>query len=97
MRSLGRFETQALHAAARLNAGSLTAGMIEDISERRRSGSARWKQVAKLLSETLEEEKQTDLSCVTRKAIVPEALAGEEEEGGGERGGGRSGGRRRAA
>ena len=95
MRSLGRFETQALHAAARLNAGSFAAGMIEDISERRRSGSARWKQVAKLLSETLEE--QTDLSCVTQKAIMPGALAGEEEEGGGERGGGRSGGRRKAA
>jgi ferritin-like metal-binding protein YciE len=56
------------------------------------------KQVAKLLSETLEEEKQTDLKLteVTQKAIMPEALAGEEEEGGGERRGGRSGGRRKA-
>jgi ferritin-like metal-binding protein YciE len=57
------------------------------------------KQVAKLLSETLEEEKQTDLKLteVTQKAIMPEALAGEEEEGGGERGGGRSTKRRKAA
>jgi ferritin-like metal-binding protein YciE len=57
------------------------------------------KQVAKLLSETLEEEKQTDLKLteVTQKAIMPEALAGEEEEGGGERGGGRSSKRRKAA
>jgi ferritin-like metal-binding protein YciE len=56
------------------------------------------KQVAKLLSETLEEEKQTDLKLteVTQKAIMPEALAGE-DEGGGERGRGRSGGRRKAA
>jgi len=59
-------------------------------------------QVAKLLSETLEEEKQTDLKLteVTQKAIMPEALAGEEdeeEEGGDERGGGRSGRRRKAA
>jgi uncharacterized protein DUF892 len=59
------------------------------------------KQVAKLLSETLEEEKQTDLKLteVTQKAIMPEALTGEEEEeeGGDERGGGRSGRRRKAA
>src|SRR3954454_3741053 len=58
------------------------------------------KEVADLLSETLEEEKQTDLKLteVTQKAIIPEALAGEEEEGRGEpRGGGRSGGRRKAA
>jgi ferritin-like metal-binding protein YciE len=57
------------------------------------------KDVAALLSETLEEEKQTDLKLteVTRKAIMPEALAGEEEEGGGESGGGRSRGRRKAA
>jgi ferritin-like metal-binding protein YciE len=57
------------------------------------------KEVAKLLSETLEEEKQTDLKLteVTQKAIMPEALAGDEEAGGNERGGGRSGGRRKAA
>jgi len=57
------------------------------------------KEVASLLSETLEEEKQTDLKLteVTQKAIMPEALAGDEEEGGGERGGSRSGGRRKAA
>jgi len=56
-------------------------------------------EVADLLSETLEEEKQTDLKLteVTQKAIMPEALAGEEEEGSGERGGGRSGSRRKAA
>src|SRR3954451_24843613 len=56
-------------------------------------------EIADLLSETLEEEKQTDLKLteVTQKAIIPEALAGEEEEGRGEpRGGGRSGGRRKA-
>jgi ferritin-like metal-binding protein YciE len=55
--------------------------------------------VADLLSETLEEEKQTDLKLteVTQKATMPEALAGEEEEGGGERGGGRSGSGRKAA
>ena len=68
------------------------------------------KEVAELLAETLEEEKQTDLKLteVTQKAIMPEALAGEEEEegeeeddeeGGNKRGGGsrRSGGRRKAA
>jgi ferritin-like metal-binding protein YciE len=51
-------------------------------------------EVADLLSETLEEEKQTDLKLtgVTQKAIMPEALAGEEEDGGG-----RSGSRRKAA
>ena len=42
------------------------------------------KEVAALLAQTLEEEKQTDLKLteVTKKAIMPEALAGEEEEGG---------------
>jgi len=57
------------------------------------------KQVAKLLSETLDEEKQTDIKLteVTQKAIMPEALAGEEEEGGDERGDGRSSKRRKAA
>jgi ferritin-like metal-binding protein YciE len=57
------------------------------------------KEVAGLLSQTLEEEKQTDLKLteVTHKAIMPEALADEEEDGGAERGGGRSGGRRKAA
>jgi len=58
------------------------------------------KEVADLLSETLEEEKQTDLKLteVSQKAIIPEALAAEEEEGRGEpRGGGRSGERRKAA
>jgi ferritin-like metal-binding protein YciE len=57
------------------------------------------KQIADLLTETLEEEKQTDLKLteVTQKTIIPDALAGEEDEGGGERGGGRSGGRRKAA
>jgi ferritin-like metal-binding protein YciE len=56
-------------------------------------------EVASLLSETLEEEKQTDIKLteVTQKAIMPEALAGEEDEGGDERGGRRSGGRRKAA
>jgi ferritin-like metal-binding protein YciE len=54
------------------------------------------KEVVKLLSETLEEEKQTDLKLteVTQKSIMPEALAEEEEE---ERGGGRSGKRRKTA
>jgi hypothetical protein len=53
------------------------------------------KEVADLLSQTLEEEKQTDLKLteVTWTAIMPEALAGEEEEGGG----GSSGSRRKAA
>src|SRR5690242_17104244 len=57
------------------------------------------KEIAELLAETLEEEKQTDLKLteVTQKAIMPEALAGEQEEGDGRRGGGRSGGRRKAA
>src|SRR4029077_8946344 len=42
------------------------------------------KEVADLLSQTLEEEKQTNLKLaeVTQKAIMPVALAGEEEEGG---------------
>ena len=55
-------------------------------------------EVAGLLAETLEEEKQTDLKLteVTQTAIMPEALAGD-EEGDGERTGGRSGGRRKAA
>src|ERR1700729_1883277 len=41
------------------------------------------KEVASLLSETLEEEKQTDLKLteVTQKAIMPEAIADDEEEG----------------
>jgi ferritin-like metal-binding protein YciE len=40
-------------------------------------------EVAGLLSETLDEEKQTDLKLteVTQKVIMPEALAGDEEEG----------------
>src|ERR1700759_841994 len=44
-------------------------------------------EVADLLAQTLEEEKQTDLKLteVTRQAIMPDALAGEEEEGGGGR------------
>jgi ferritin-like metal-binding protein YciE len=48
--------------------------------------------VAALLAETLEEEKQTDIKLteVTQKAVMPEALAGNEEEGSGERGGGKS-------
>jgi len=60
-------------------------------------------EVADLLAETLEEEKQTDLKLteVTQRAIMPEALAGgeEDEEGGTDRSGGRgrSGGRRKAA
>jgi ferritin-like metal-binding protein YciE len=39
-------------------------------------------EVAELLSETLEEEKQTDLKLteVTQKVIMPEALTGDEEE-----------------
>ena len=55
------------------------------------------KEVAELLTETLEEEKQTDLKLteVTQKAIMPEALAGEEDEE--ERGGRRSGQRRKGA
>jgi ferritin-like metal-binding protein YciE len=55
------------------------------------------KEVATLLTETLEEEKQTDakLTEVTQKAIMPEALAGEEEDA--EQGGRRAGGRRKAA
>jgi ferritin-like metal-binding protein YciE len=57
------------------------------------------KDVAALLAETLEEEKQTNLKLteVTQKAIMPEALAGEEEEDGGERSGGRSGATRKKA
>jgi ferritin-like metal-binding protein YciE len=56
-------------------------------------------EVADLLTETLEEEKQTDLKLteVTQKAIMPEALAGEEEESNRDRSGGRSGGRRKTA
>ena len=55
--------------------------------------------VAALLAETLEEEKQTDLKLteVTQKAIMPEALAGAEEESGGDRSGGRSGATRKKA
>jgi ferritin-like metal-binding protein YciE len=58
------------------------------------------KDVVKLLSETLEEEKQTDLKLteVTQKALMPEALADEEEEDEeAELGGGRSGRRRKTA
>jgi ferritin-like metal-binding protein YciE len=57
------------------------------------------KEVADLLSQTLEEEKQTDLKLteVTQKAIMPEALAGEDEESGGDRSGGRSGASRKKA
>ena len=57
------------------------------------------KEVAGVLSQTLEEEKQTDLKLteVTQQAIMPAALAGGEEEGGNDRGSGRSGGRRAAA
>jgi ferritin-like metal-binding protein YciE len=56
-------------------------------------------QVAKLMSETLEEEKQTDLKLteVTQSSIMPQALAGEEEEGGDRGGGGRAAGRKKAA
>jgi ferritin-like metal-binding protein YciE len=55
------------------------------------------KEIASLLAETLEEEKQTDLKLteVTQKAIMPEALT--EEEGGGDRSGGRSGAPRKKA
>jgi ferritin-like metal-binding protein YciE len=55
------------------------------------------KEVAQLMTVTLEEEKQTDLKLteVTQKAIMPEALAGEEEEGAG--GSSRSGHRRKSA
>jgi len=55
-------------------------------------------EVSELLSETLEEEKQTDLKLteVTQKAIMPAALA-EEEGSQGARGGGNSGGRKKAA
>jgi ferritin-like metal-binding protein YciE len=51
-------------------------------------------EVAVLLAQTLEEEKQTDLKLteVTQKVIMPKALAGAEEEGGS-----RSGGRRKTA
>ena len=57
------------------------------------------KEVADLLSETLEEEKQTDLKLteVTQQAIMPEALASGGEEGSGEQAGGRPSGRRKAA
>jgi ferritin-like metal-binding protein YciE len=53
-------------------------------------------EVADLLSETLEEEKQTDLKLteVTQKAIMPNALAGEDEEPGGARN--RGGSRKKA-
>lgn len=54
-------------------------------------------EVAELLSQTLEEEKQTDLKLteVTQTAIMPLALAGDEGESGGA--GGRSGRRGKAA
>jgi ferritin-like metal-binding protein YciE len=57
------------------------------------------KDVAALLAETLEEEKQTDLKLteVTQKAIMPEALAGADEESGDGRSGGRSGATRKKA
>src|SRR5512133_2117049 len=50
-------------------------------------------EVAKLMSQTLEEEKQTDLKLteVTQSAIMPQALAGEDEEGN-QTGGGRTAG-----
>ncbi len=53
----------------------------------------RRREMAALLSQTLEEEKQTDLKLteVTMKAIMPEALAGDDEEGS------KSGSRRKAA
>jgi ferritin-like metal-binding protein YciE len=57
-------------------------------------------EVAELLSETLEEEKQTDIKLteVTQKSVMPAALAGDEDEGSSNRrGGSRSGGRRKAA
>jgi ferritin-like metal-binding protein YciE len=52
------------------------------------------KEVAGLLAETLEEEKQTDIKLteVTQKAIMPEALADDEEADGEGKGG-----RRKAA
>src|SRR5579862_9705928 len=55
------------------------------------------REVADLLSETLEEERQTDLKLteVTMKAIMPEALAGEDDEAG--QSGGRSAGGRKKA
>jgi ferritin-like metal-binding protein YciE len=54
-------------------------------------------EIVDLLSQTLEEEKQTDLKLteVTQKAIMPLALADEGEESGGD--GGPSGKRRKAA
>jgi len=57
-------------------------------------------EVAELLSETLEEEKQTDLKLteVTQKSVMPAALAGNEDESGSNRrGGSRAGGSRRKA
>jgi ferritin-like metal-binding protein YciE len=55
------------------------------------------KEVTRLLSETLEEEKQTDvkLTEVTQSSIMPQALAGEDAEGGEEKSSGRS--RKKAA
>jgi len=55
-------------------------------------------EIADLLSQTLEEEKQTDLKLteVTGRSIMPEALAGEDEEADGEdeeQGAGRRNGR----
>jgi len=54
-------------------------------------------EVAELLAQTLEEEKQTDLKLteVTQTAVMPQALAGEEDESRGA--GGRSGRRGKAA
>jgi ferritin-like metal-binding protein YciE len=57
------------------------------------------KEVAVLLRETLEEERQTDLKLteVTKKAIMPEALAGEEKGGEGRRADRRQPGRQKVA
>jgi ferritin-like metal-binding protein YciE len=63
--------------------------------------AVREQEVADLLSETLEEEKQTNLKLteITQKSIIPEALAVEEAEEGGKPSGGRrsNGSRRKAA
>jgi hypothetical protein len=58
--------------------------------------------VASLLSETLEEEKMTDMKLteVTRQAIMPEALASEDQDEAADESPGRkktSGGRTKAA
>jgi ferritin-like metal-binding protein YciE len=63
--------------------------------------AVREQEVADLLSETLEEEKQTDLKLteITQKSIMPQALSGEEAEGGDKPSGGKrsNGSRRKAA